>query len=321
MAFQAPKPTPKGLWRRTPPAMFPPVMGLLGLGLAWRRGINEFALPPALADALMGAVTILGLFAVLTYVVKFMRRPGVVLEDLRILPGRGGLAAGVLCLYLLAAAFGPYAPEQARPLLLTGIGVHLALTVAVVFVFATGPAEQRRVSPVWHLLFSGWIVAAMVSQGLGLMQLGVALFWVALAAAVAIWSISLGQLSRETVPAPLRPFLAIHLAPAALLATVAHGFGAAAMAQAFAILTAIILGGLVLRGRWLLAGEFSPMWGALTFPLAATANAWLSLGGVWRLPGGLVLVAATLAIPPIAVKIFKLWAKGQLAVKTNAATA
>jgi tellurite resistance protein len=297
------------------------MMGLLGLGLAWRRGINEFALPPALADALMGAVTILGLFAVLTYVVKFMRRPGVVLEDLKILPGRTGLAAGVLCIYLLAAAFGPYAPEQARPILLAGIGVHLALSFAVIWVFATGPAAQRRVSPAWHLLFSGWIVAAMVAQGLGLVQLGVVLFWGALVAAVAIWSISLGQLARETVPAPLRPLLAIHLSPAALLTTVAQGFGATGMAQSFAILTAVILAVLVVRGRWLLAGEFSPMWGALTFPLAATATAWLSVGGLWRLPGGFVLIAATLMIPPIAFKIFKLWAKGQLAVKTNAAVA
>lgn len=34
MAFKPPAPTPKGLWRRTPPAIFPVMLGLLGLGLA-----------------------------------------------------------------------------------------------------------------------------------------------------------------------------------------------------------------------------------------------------------------------------------------------
>jgi tellurite resistance protein len=76
-----------------------------------------------------------------------------------------------------------------------------------------------------------------------------------------------------------------------------------------------------MRAGWLLEAGFSPLWGAFTFPLAAVANFWLVLGGAWRLPGGLALVAATVVIPPIAIKVMQLWAKGQLAVKTNAATA
>lgn len=321
MAFKAPTPTPKGLWRRTPPAIFPPVLGLLGLALGWRRGEGEFALPTGLADMFIGAVTLLALFAVLTYVVKFARRPAVVLEDLRILPGRAGLAAGVLTLYLLAAAIGPLAPSEARPILLLGLGVHLLFNIAVIWTFAKGPAEQRRVNPVWHLTFTGWIVGAMVAQSLGLPQLGKVLFVVALVAGVAIWAASARQFQRESVPAPLRPLLAIHLSPAALFGTVAAGMGAANLAQAFAIIAAVLLAIMVLKARWLLESGFSPMWGALTFPVAATANCWLAVGGVWRLPGALMLIAATLMIIPIAAKIFKLWAKGQLAVKTNAAIA
>ena len=321
MAFVPPKPTPKGLWRRTPPAIFPPTLGLLGLGLGWRQGVGEFGLPPGLADAFLGGVTLLALFALLSYLVKLMRRPGAGLEDLRILPGRAGLAAAVLCLYLLAAVIGPFSAPQARPILIIGIAAHLLLTVAVVRALASGPAEQRRVNPVWHLLFSGWVVAALVAGQLALPMLATGLFWLALLAAVAIWTLSLQQFSRETVPAPLRPLLAIHLAPAALLGTVAAGLGGEAIAQVFALLSALMLAVLVVRGPWLLAGGFSPLWGALTFPLAASATLWLSLGGVWRIPGGIVLVLATLAIPPIATRIYKMWAKGDLALKTGASIA
>lgn len=50
--------------------------------------------------------------------------------------------------------------------------------------------------------------------------------------------------------------------------------------------------------------------------------AWLAGNSdAFRLLGGASLVFATLIIPPIAFKIMKLWAKGVLAVKTNAAQA
>lgn len=321
MAFKPPAPTPKGLWRRTPPAIFPPILGLLGLALGWRRGAWHFGLPQGVADILLGAVTLLFVFAALAYGVKMLRRPAVVLEDLRILPGRAGLAAGTLSIYLFAGVLGPFAPAAAQLVLMIGLGVHALLIAALLYVFATGPAEQRRVNPVWQLSFTGPIVAAMVAQGLGLADLAVVLFWVSLVAAAAIWLISLQQFASASVPAPLRPLLAIHLAPAALLGTVAAGFEATGIAIACAVLTAGLLAVLVVRANWLLAAGFSPLWGALTFPIAATANFWMTLGGAWQLPGGIALVAATLIIPPIAVKVMQLWSKGQLAVKTNAAIA
>jgi tellurite resistance protein len=191
----------------------------------------------------------------------------------------------------------------------------------MLYVFATGPAEQRRVNPTWHLLFSGWIVAALVAAQLGLATVAAALFWLALICALVIWSLSLQQLSRETVPAPLRPLLAIHLAPAALLGTTAALLGALALAFVFALGAALLLLLLVLRGRWLLAAGFSPLWGALTFPLAATATLWLSLGDLWLLPGAAALVAATAILPAIAIRLYKMWAKGDLAAKTGAARA
>ncbi|MGD9918406.1 MAG: tellurium resistance protein [Paenirhodobacter sp.] len=318
---QIPGQAPAGLWRRVPPAIFPPVLGLLGLGLGWRRGIVEFALPQGLADAALGAIMLLALFALMTYVVKMARRPSVVLDELKILPGRAGLSAAVLCLYLLAVVFAPYSGGLARGFLGAGIVFHLGLTAALIWTLATGPKEQRRVTPVWHLGFTGWIVCALAAQALGLATLAIGLFWLSLVIAVGIWTASLQQFSRETVPAPLRPLLAIHLAPAALIGSVATGFQAEAIAQAFGLLSALLLFVFVVRGRWLLAAGFSPFWGALTFPLAATANFWLAMGGVWRLPGAFVLIGATLFIPFVAYQVMKLWAKGQLAVKTNAATA
>lgn len=318
-----------GFWRRTPPAIFPPVMGLFGLGLGWRRGAAAFGMSPgpaadlvsAVAETILGGVTLLFLFATLAYGAKVLRRPGVVAEDLRILPGRAGVAALVLCFYLLALVAVQYRPAATGKLLIGALAAHGVLILLLLRGHVRGPAEQRRVTPVWHLNYVGGIIAALAALKLGWQGCALILFAASTLFAVAIWSVSIGQLVAERVSAPLRPLLAIHLSPAALIGAAAAGLGMVTVAQGFAVLSAAILGVLVLRGRWLCAAGFSPLWGAFTFPLAATAGLWLTLGGRWQLPGALLLLVATVIVPVIAVRILKLWAGGQLAARTNAATA
>ena len=324
MAFKAPTPTPPGLWRRTPPAMFPPILGLMGLGLLWRGAGPVFGVPGGLGEALLGAVTLLWLLAVLAYGAKIARRPGVVAEDLRILPGRAGLAAAVLCFYTFAVVLAPYAADQARPVLLLGLAAHVAMLAVLARVMAAGPAEQRQVTPVWHLQFTGFIVAAIAAEAVGWMAFAQGLFWVALVCAVVIWGLSARQFARQRVPAPLRPLLAIHLTPANFLGAVALGLGWDLLGTVFSVIAAGLLLALLAGARWLVAAGFTPLWGAFTFPLASVGALWMALALAhpgWQLPAGLALVAATLVIPPIAFKVMKMWASGQLAVKTNAAVA
>ena len=96
MAFKAPKPTPGGLWRRVPPAIFPSIMGFLGLGIAWRRAVAAYPVPAGIGEALLGAGVILFAFAAIAYGSKIARRPAVLAEELRILPGRAGVSAELL---------------------------------------------------------------------------------------------------------------------------------------------------------------------------------------------------------------------------------
>ena len=122
-------------------------------------------------------------------------------------------------------------------------------------------------------------------------------------------------------PAPLRPLLAIHLSPAALLSTTATLNGWPMLALGFAALGALVFVALLVSARWVAAAGFSPMWGAFTFPLAAFAAALLALGTPWAYAGMILLAAGTIAIPAIAWRILTLWGAGTLAAKTNAAEA
>lgn len=321
--FQMPQKLKFG--QRTPPAIFPPVLGLLWLGLAWRQAEAVFMTPPAIADMLLGMAALLFAWCLLAYGVKLARRPGVFAEDLGILPGRAGLSAMMMSIMLLAVVVLPYGAGLTRAVLLVGLAGHSLLALMVAIVLLTGPAEQRHVTPIWHLSFVGFIVAPLAAVPLGYAAASELVFYAMLVLAALIWAASLAQLARRDPPAPLRPLLAIHLAPASLLGLVALQLGWTAAAMGFAALGALILAALLIRGRYVAAAGFSPLWGAFSFPLAAFANLVLALAGgqgdLFRFAGAVLLVAATGASPVIAVKVLQAWAKGQLGAKTNAATA
>ncbi len=310
-----PKP---GFGRRTPPAIFVPVFGLFGLGLGWRAAGSPFA------DVILGAATLLLLFALVAYLAKPLRRAASVVEDLRVLPGRAGLAAASLSLMLLAASLAPFAPRLATGIALFAFAVHVAVVVLLIRVLRSGPPEGRVVTPVFHLTFVGFIIGGVAANALGHHDLARWLVWAMLVPAGVIWGISARQLTSRIPPAPLRPLLAIHLAPASLFAIVANGAGMEAAAYSFMALAAAIAVALLVSVRWITEAGFSPLWGAFTFPSAAFATALLSVSGGQGAMGVLGLIALGLATPLVAViayRILKMWPGGTLAAKTNASEA
>ena len=125
--FPLGRPAKGGWFRRMPPAVFPGILGLLWLGLAWRKAAAVFDLPLGLVDASLGAVTLLWAFSVCAYAAKALRRPAVVAEDLRILPGRDGMAALALSFSAVALVLMPTRPGLSAALLLSGVALHFAL--------------------------------------------------------------------------------------------------------------------------------------------------------------------------------------------------
>ena len=317
-------PKAPGLWRRTPPAIFPPMMGLFGLGLGWRTLAEHPAMQPLapVGEAILGATLLLFAFSLVAWLSKPLRRPGVIWEELSVLPGRAGMAAMVLCIALSAAALAPYQPTLALGLAGVALVSLMVLGLLIAWAIMTGPEVARVVTPVFHLSFAGYILLPLSLIPLGYVGFANGVLNVTIIAATGIWLTSARQLLRRTPPAPLRPLLAIHLAPASLFTIVAARLGDPHVALGFGLFALAILTVLVLSSRWLLESGFSPLWGGLTFPLAACASAsMLGLGAVGFWIGAVLLLAASALNPWVATRVIKSWAKGQLAVKTNAATA
>ncbi|WP_235933297.1 TDT family transporter [Paragemmobacter ruber] len=302
-----------------PPAVFPAILGLFGLGLALRRGLAAAGLPGGVAEIVLGAVAGLWAFAILAYGAKMARRGSVLLDDLRVLPGRMGLAAASMGGMALAAALAPFAVGGARVVLVAALLAHLALAVLTIRVLLALPPEGRGVNPGWHLSFVGFILGGLAAPGVGWPVLGLALFWVCGAVAVVIWGVSAVQLARRIPPAPLRPLLAVHVAPAALLAVTGTQGGVPVLPMvALAIATGIVAL-LVVSARWVLEAGFSAMWAAFTFPVAAYAAALFVTG--FEVAGMVVLVLVLAVVPVIAWRVVTLWGSGQLAARTHAAEA
>ncbi|MBN8633478.1 MAG: tellurium resistance protein [Rhodobacterales bacterium] len=309
------------LFARTPPVIFPPILGLLGLAGAVRLALARLGLDTGPADLMAGIAVALWAFAAVAYGAKIARRPGVVAEDLRVLPGRSGLAALTMGGMAAAGLIAVYSVPVAAALLVLGLVGHAALAVLLVLLLLRLPPEARAVNPTLHLSFAGFIVGAPAALALGWEELALGLFWMTLPVALVIWGLSALQFVRSVPPAPLRPMLAIHLAPAALFATVAAMVGLPGLGEGFALLASALALALMVSGRWLLAAGVSPLWGAFAFPLAALATALLVNGGTWLWPGiGLALLGLG-AIPAILWWVLKRWPGGNLAAMTNAAEA
>ncbi|OYU39318.1 MAG: tellurium resistance protein [Pseudorhodobacter sp. PARRP1] len=309
------------LFAKMPPAIFPVVLGVLGLGLALREAAVVLALPGGLVEAALGAALGFWAFATVALLCKIARRPSVLLDDLRVLPGRAGMAACSLSAMLAAAVLVPYAPGVAYGVMVVALVAHGLLAALVIWQIARSPRAQRVVTPVWHLSFVGGIVAAVPALALGRAELAQVLMWGALPIAALIWGASLAQMIGRIPPAPLRPLLALHLFPAAVFSLVASGLGQGILAQSFAAFGGVILLALLLGLRWVTAAGFSALWGSFAFPLVAYAAALIGLGGQVQQIGMGLLAAAVVVVLGVAWKVVAMWPTGKLAAKTNAAEA
>ncbi|MCA8868020.1 MAG: hypothetical protein KDA67_05175 [Rhodobacteraceae bacterium] len=313
------------LWRRTPPAIFPVCLGFLGLGLAWRNAATVFSLPTWIGDLLIGVATAYFIFFLLLYLLKLAARPLVLLEDLEIATARAGVSALPMSLMLLAAALLPFGVLVVQ-IWWAGVALQVLVMVLAANAITTGPIEARHFSPFMYLTFVGLVVAPIAGIPLGYLRLSQGLGFFALGTFVVI-TVGYGlRLLRVKPPVPLRPSMAIILAPISLLAMT---FVQQEQEMAFLVFyyfAWIIAVMLLVLSRWMMTGGWTPNWGAFTFPIAAFSN--LQVMAINRnlgiLPeialfGGLAI--GTPLILYIVYRATRAFLTGELAKKSAAATA
>lgn len=312
-------------WRRTPPALFPVCLGMIGMGLAWLRAAEVLGAPRLLAVvwiAVSGAAIV---FCLGSYLAKLAKAPRVVLIDLNPAPGRAAVSAGSMCILLLAAALVALTGEAhpALALWFAGLALHMAYAICVLIVIYQDGLRNLRITPVLFLPFVGFIVSPFGGVELGQIAISHYVFWWTLPVFLLIFALSAPRYVLWPTPIPQRAAAAILLAPTSLFASAAYVLGMEKFFGIFFVAACVVALALLVSVRWLTKGGWTPLWGAFTFPLAAFAAACVIAAGlydgVWPAIAWGVLVVSSMIVAWLFIMTMKAWAKGRLAPATGAA--
>lgn len=279
-------------------------MGLGGLGMAWRKAVPALGAPFWIGEALMAAALLAWAAMTALHLWRWRRHPEAVAEDWAH-PFRAPIfAAGSISTMVAAGAVLPWAPRLSAALLMVAVALHLLIGLAIIARVFRGEASTAMLVPPLLFPLVGNIVAPLVAAPLGFLTLGWMLFGIGALLWVMVMPLLLWRmLEGPTLPPPLRPSLAILLAPPTVGAlSVAALAGPGPWVVMLYGLSAFILALLVLALPHILAGGFSPAVWAFTFPIANFAAvtmmvahgalAWLALLGATMVVA--LITAATL---------------------------
>lgn len=265
-----------------PAAFFGIVLGLAGLGFAWRVAARIWSLPAPIGETILAAGAVVWAVLLLLYAAKWVAARDAALQEIRhpvqcCFVGLIGVAT-----MLVAAAALPYSPLAAE--ILFGLGAVLTVGFAV---WRTGGLwhGEREAGATTAVLYlpsvAGSFVTAAVAGTLGYRDWGQLAFGAGLFSWLAVESVLLHRLyTAPPLPPALRPTLGIQLAPAPVGAVayiavtsgppdlVAHALIGYGLFQALILLRLL---------PWILRQKFAASYWAFSFGLTALATAPLRL--------------------------------------------
>jgi tellurite resistance protein len=281
-------------------------LGLGGLGLAWRQAEIRPVSEAVLALMVLAWLLILGL-----HLARALRHREAALADWRNPMRCGFVGAASIGMMLTAAALTPYLPGLARGLLLLAIMLHLGVGLALLARVLRGEGSAAMLVPPLMIPLVGNVLAPIFCVPLGLPMLGWMLFGVGMLLWLALQPLLLGRLFEAPLPPPLRPSLAILLAPSAVGALAIEALGGPLPAfLALYGLAAFTFALLLVVLRHMLGAGFALSYWGFTFPLAAFTAATIKVAPGWIGLGMLGL--STLVIGGIALATLRLALRGAL---------
>jgi tellurite resistance protein len=308
-----------------PAAFFGIVLGLAGLGSAWRAAHQAWQLPALVGEVLMALAAMVWALLLVLFILKWILTWEEALSEAHhpiqcCFIGLAGVATMLIALGAL-----PYSRLAAQILFCIGAAFTVAFATWRTGLLWRGEREHNATTPVLYLpTVAGGFVMATVASALGYPDWGQLAFGAALFSWLAIESVLLHRLyTVASMPAALRPTLGIQLAPPVVgaLAYLSVTPGApdplAYAMLGYGLLQALLMLRLL---PWIRQQPFAPSYWAFTF--GATSLASVALVMVERGTTGAVasiapylFVAANIVVGLIAVATVRLMFQGRLLPK------
>jgi tellurite resistance protein len=308
--------------KNLPVNLFGSVMGLAGLSLAWRLSAHVFGTSILIAE-LIGVIAILAFLAIgLGYLAKWLKYPSAVKGEFNHpIAGNffGTITIGIL---LLSAVVGAYSTILQQVVWTIGTITTIVLSVVIVARLLKGNVDSANAVPAWlipgvatlDIAVAGSTMPMEWAHEVNLFAAGVG----AVAALVFFTLIFARLVHRDPLVPGMVPSLMILIAPfevgfLAYVGITQHVDTFAALLFYFGLFLFVILGFKIFRPSI----PFAASWWAISFPMAALANAALKYAAVADtsfLDGiaGIILAILTVAIAVLFVRTLHILANGKL---------
>ena len=304
-------------------SLFAVIMGLGGLGLAWRTAARVLGWPGAIGEAVLALAALCFVAVATLYGAKFLRHRTAVAAEFADPLRMNFFAAASIGLLLLADAAIPYARPFGEALWIVGAALHLTLAISIVRCWVTRDYAIHHASPAWFIPVVGNIVVPHAGVQLGYLEVSWFFFAIGLVFWIVLFAILLYRIVfHDPIPTRALPTLFILLAPPALAFSaydkLAGGGldGAGRVLFYVALFLALFLASMATRFAKV---PFALSWWAYTFPSAAMASACLRFHELAGTPAtallaGGALVAASALIAMVAAATLGALMAGRLFV-------
>ena len=265
-----------------PASFFGMVLGLSGLGQAWRISVNLWGLPSAVGESLLLLSVLLWVTLLSVYIYQAIWHTETTRQEF-LHPVQGSTPALLaVSTLLIVLAVLPYSRTLAWILAISGISWHLAFSLWHTGVLWQGGRNNLDTTPALYIpTVAGNFTSAAALGGLGhadwgWLFLGAGIFsWLALESHIVqrLWQL-------DALPVAQRPLLGIQFAPPAVCAMAWMSLAPGSSDHWLLMLWGYGLFQLLLGlrlGKWLGAQPFSPSYWAYTFGIAAATVCCLKL--------------------------------------------
>ncbi len=287
----------------TPPGLFASVMGITGLGLAWRKAHEVLGLPLIIGESLL--VLGAGIFLIVAslYGLKAIRGSAHFRADM-VHPVRANFVpAATIGLLLLAIAAIPYSRILGEALWIIGTAGHLFLAIRIMRRWISEPYQINSVNAAWFIPVVGNILVPIAGVRLGYIETSWMLFAFGLVFWLLLFTIVLyRKLFHDPIPERLMPTVAILVAPPAIgfVSYLALNGGQIDVLARLLYYNGLVLAVIVISLFPKLARiPFALSWWAYTFPLDALAISSLAYSQIIPVPGVQMAAAIALALATI----------------------
>lgn len=307
-----------------PVPLFAVVMGVTGLGIAWRKAAATLGAPGVVGEAILGLAATLFIAIACLYGIKMLRHPGEVRKEFGH-PIRANFFPAIsIGMLLLSIGAVPYGHGLATAVWGIGAAMHLTLTLHLAGRWLTKPFQITHSNPAWFIPVVGNILVPLTGVRLGYIEISWfffaigAVFWLVLFTVVFYRIVFHDQL-----PVKIVPTLFILIAPPAVgyLSYVALTGGVQVDAFARVLIYVALFLTLLLFSmvRTFLAVPFAVSWWAYTFPLDAITVATLEHAHLIEAPalaalGGVLLAVASGVVALVLVRTLRALTTGALFV-------